>query len=291
MLCPRRVARSCRSAVMSIGATTIRSPGPGEASREHASVEVHDLAAARPRVRRVVPQARPLIRRHDVGRVLERPAAVHDRPPVHRLGRAPGIHVRRDAQEHFGAVGGELADRLGKQPVVADRATDAPDRRVGDGEERIDVAVDLVRARVHLVRDPRVHLPVLVEQPFRTDQARRVEDDRGPPRIDLEHRPALDVDAVLARLAFEAIGVLVRNRDGQLVEQLPHARIHGRRMRELREHDEPHREEGRAPGDRRVDHREHAVGVLAHVGAVGRIDQIGLAGGGGVSDDLVHAIS
>ena len=64
----------------------------------------------------------------------------------------------------------------------------------------------------------------------------------------------------------------------------PHGRKHGRRMRELREHDEPHRQERRAAGDGRVDHRQHAVGVRAHVRAVERIRQIGLAGGGGVSD-------
>ena len=44
---------------MSIGATTIRSPGPGEASAEHAAVEVDDLAAAGPRVRRIVRRLAP----------------------------------------------------------------------------------------------------------------------------------------------------------------------------------------------------------------------------------------
>ena len=38
-----------------------------------------------------------------------------------------------------------------------------------------------------------------------------------------------------------------------------------RRVRELRKHDEPHRQERRAAGDRRVDHRQHAVGVRAHL--------------------------
>ena len=37
--------------------------------------------------------------------------------------------------------------------------------------------------------------------PFGPDEARGVEDDARPARIDLDHRPALDVDAVLARLA------------------------------------------------------------------------------------------
>ena len=81
--------------------------------------------------------------------------------------------------EDLGAVRGELADRLREQPVVADRAADAADRRVGDREQRLVVAREIVRARVHLVGNPRVDLAVLVEDPLGADQARRVEDDAG----------------------------------------------------------------------------------------------------------------
>ena len=73
-------------------------------------------------------------------RVLDRPAAIDERPPVHRLGRAPGIHVSRDPDQHLGAVGRELTDRLREDPVVADGASDPPDRRVGDRKQRLVVA-------------------------------------------------------------------------------------------------------------------------------------------------------
>ncbi len=100
-------------------------------------------------------QARALVRGDDVRDVLDRARAIDDRPPVHRLGRAPRIHVGRDADQHLGAVGGELPDRFGKQPVVADGAADAADRRVGDRKERLVVAGQIVRAGVHLVGNPR----------------------------------------------------------------------------------------------------------------------------------------
>jgi hypothetical protein len=82
--------------------------------------------------------------------------------------------------------------------------------------------------------------------------------------------------------------VLVRDRNGELVEQVAHGGVHRRCVREFREHDQPHREERRAPGDSRVDHREHAIRVLAHVRAIRGIAQIRLAGGRAVSDDLGH---
>ena len=50
-----------------------------------------------------------------------------------------------------------------------------------------------------------------------------------------------------------------------------HGREDRRGVRELRKHDEPHRQERRAAGDGRVDHRQHAVGVGAHLRAVERI--------------------
>jgi hypothetical protein len=68
-----------------------------------------DLAAAGPRVGRIVPQARALVGGNDEGRVLERAAAVDDGPPAHRFGRAPRIHVGRDTNQDLCAVCGQLA--------------------------------------------------------------------------------------------------------------------------------------------------------------------------------------
>ena len=78
--------------------------------------------------------------------------------------------------------------------------------------------------------------------------------------------------------------MLVRNRHRELVEQLGDGWKDRRRVGELREHHEPDRQERRAPRDCRVDHREHAVGVRAHLTPVERVGEIGLAGGGGVAD-------
>ena len=43
--------------------------------RKHPPIEVHDLAAARPRVRRIVPEARTLVRRHDVRQCSRSPGS------------------------------------------------------------------------------------------------------------------------------------------------------------------------------------------------------------------------
>ena len=96
--------------------------------------------------------------------------------------------------------------------------------------------------------------------------------------------PRLDVDAVLARLRVEAFGVLVRDRNGQLLDQLLDGRKHGRRVRELREHDETNRQERRAARNGGVDHREHAIRVRAHLRSIQRIREVGLTGGGGIAD-------
>src|SRR5262245_50087888 len=55
-------------------------------------------------------------------------------------------------------------------------------------------------------------------------------------------------------------------------------------MRELGEDNQPDRQERRASGDRRVDHREHPIRVRRHLTSIERIRKIGLARGGGVTD-------
>jgi hypothetical protein len=130
---------------------------------------------------------------------------------------------------------------------------------------------------VHLVGDPRVHLAVFVQNAFRADQARRVEHDGRPSRIDLDHRTGLNVDRVLAGLRGQAIRVLVRNRYGQLREQLFDGGEHRRCVRELGKDDEPNGKEGRAARDRRIDHRGHPIRIAPHLCTIDRIGQIGLA--------------
>src|SRR5882724_10900063 len=65
----------------------------GRGLREQPAIVVDNLASTRPRVRWVHFQARALVRAYYVSYVLDCPATIHYRPPVHRLGRAPRIHV------------------------------------------------------------------------------------------------------------------------------------------------------------------------------------------------------
>ena len=58
-----------------------------------------------------------------------------------------------------------------------------------------------------------------------------------------------------------------------------------RGVREFRKDDEPDRQKRRAADDGRIDHRQHAVGVRAHLPAIERIGIVDLAGGGGVAND------
>ena len=124
-------------------------------------------------------QAGPLVGRHHVGDVLQRPAAVDDRPPVHRRRRAPRVHVGRHADQHLRPLQGQLADRLGKEPVVADGHAQPADLGLDHREHVLGVTGDVVRAGVDLPGNPRVGLAVLRQQPVGADQAGRVEDVAG----------------------------------------------------------------------------------------------------------------
>jgi hypothetical protein len=59
---------------------------------------------------------------------------------------------------------------------------------------------------------------------------------------------------------------------------------HRRGMREFRKDDETDRQKRRAAFDRGIDHLKHAVGVRAHLPPLDRIWQIGLTGGGRVTN-------
>jgi hypothetical protein len=84
------------------------------------------------------------------------------------------------------------------------------------------------------------------------------------------------------------IGVFVRNRHGQPIEELAHGRENRRRVRKLRKDDEPHRQKRCAARDREVDHRQHPVGVRVHAIAIEGIREVGLACGGRVSNHVAH---
>ena len=66
--------------------------------------------------------------------------------------------------------------------------------------------------------------------------------------------------------------------------QLGDRREDRRRVRELGKDHEPHGQERRGAGERLVDHRQHAIGVRAHVGTGKRVLEVGLAGSSGITD-------
>src|SRR5438477_11343862 len=65
----------------------------GRGLREQTAIVIDHLAPTRPRVWWIHLQARALVRAYYISYVLDRAAAIHDCPPVHRLGRAPRVHV------------------------------------------------------------------------------------------------------------------------------------------------------------------------------------------------------
>ena len=150
-----------------------------------------------------------------------RAAAVDDRPPVHRLGRAPRIHVGRDAHQNFRAVGGELADGFGKEPVVTDGAADAPDLAC---RPRGTAARHSLPGRAGW-REPRKEstcspCDICRGRPAGPMRQVVLKTAPGHSASNFEHRAGLDVDAVLARLHLQRLRVLVRDFDGEFFRQL-----------------------------------------------------------------------
>ena len=70
-----------------------------------------------------------------------------------------------------------------------------------------------------LVRDPRVHLSILVQNAFGADKASGVKDRTAVFFIDLEHRSGLDINIVFLRLLRDAVRVFVRDLDGEFFDQ------------------------------------------------------------------------
>src|SRR5687767_2414694 len=107
-------------------------------------------------------QTRTLVGRYNVRCVLKCATTVHDRPPVHWFCRTPWIHVSGDANQDFGSVCRYLADCFGKYPVVTDGATNATNRRIGDGKQRFVIAFDVVGTRMNFEWNPGIDLTILV---------------------------------------------------------------------------------------------------------------------------------
>ncbi len=256
---------------------------------QQAAVVVDHHRAAGPGERRVVLEAGGLVGGHHVGDVLHRSAAVDQRPPVHRRRCPPRIHVGRDPDQHLGAVGGQLAQGLGEQPVVADGDPQVADLGLGHRKHLLVVAGDVVGAGVHLPGDPGVHLAVPGEDAVGADQAGGVEHHFAVLVVALEEGAGLDVDAVLACLLLVALGVLVGDLDRQLVVELAGGGEDRRGVRELGEDHQLDGNDRSVALDRHVDHPQHAVDVRLDAAAMGRILEVHLAGGGAVAQCLFAA--
>ena len=227
---------------------------------QHAAVEVHHHTAAGPAEGRVACQARPLIRGHNVHRVLRGPRAIEERPPVHGRRRAPRIHVRRDAHDHLRAVERDLADRFGEEPVVADRDAEPADLRLDDGKGIGRVIGEVVGTCVQLPRDPRVHLAVLRQHTLGPDEHSRVEDHVRMCLVDFEKRAGLDIAAVLASQSGVPLGVLVGDLDRQALLQLLDAVVNRSRVCKLGERQQANVEERFVADDGLLRNLAHALG-------------------------------
>jgi hypothetical protein len=79
---------------------------------------------------------------------------------------------------------------------------------------------------------------------------------------------------------MQSIRVFVRDGYRKLREQLLDSGIDGRRVREFGKREEANGQEWCAARDGRFNHREHAVGIPAHVAAIEGVRQIGLTSSG-----------
>ena len=70
---------------------------------------------------------------------------------------------------------------------------------------------------MHLKRDPRINLPILIQNSIGSDETTRIEDNSWPVGILLQHRATLNIDVMLPGLLYQAVCVLVRNRYSEVV--------------------------------------------------------------------------
>ena len=82
---------------------------------------------------------------------------------------------------------------------------------------------------------------------------------------------------LLPRFFFQQIGVFVGNFDGEFVDQFLRTFKHRSCVSKFRKDNQSHRKKRRGPSDRRIDHRQHAIGVRAHLFALDWICQVRLA--------------
>src|SRR5438045_2964061 len=102
---------------------------------------------------------------------------------------------------------------------------------------------------MYFVWNPGVHLSIFVKETLWTNQASRIENMSRPFRINFQHRPALNIDVMLAGFLLQEFGVLIWDFDGEFLKQFLSRFKHRRRMSELGKHYEPHGQKRRGARD------------------------------------------
>src|SRR5438445_11280523 len=98
---------------------------------------------------------------------------------------------------------------------------------------------------MHFPRYPGVNLAITCQQTARSDQTGRVEDLARIAVVFLQKTGSLNVDAVLLGFLLVAVGVLVRDRHGEPIQQFLYGWIDRGGVAELRKYQQAHREKRR----------------------------------------------
>ena len=258
-----------------------RLPRSGGSLGQDATVRVDDHAGTGPGEGWVMTRRGALVTGDHCREVFDGTATIDHRPPVHRLGSSPRIHVSADANQHLGTTEGQFPAGLWKEPVVAGGDTEFSDLRLGDGKEILIVSLDVVGTGVNLPRDPRIDLSIATDDfTLGRDQHGGVEEGIGPARIDLEEGTALDPHAMLAGSVGEAIGVAIGELDRQLLAQLLGTLVDRCRMSELGKDHQFHIMKGAVADHRLFQLLDDTSRVVGHLFSIARVRLIGLAARG-----------
>src|SRR5215208_4493286 len=111
---------------------------------------------------------------------------------------------------------------------------------------------------MHLPRQPRVSLAIFVQDTAGPDEARGVEHMTRPLGIDLKERTGLNINAQFLRLFLITVGVLIRDWQGETLDQFFNSGINRSRVSKFRESDEADIKKRLVAGHGKIDHVQHA---------------------------------
>lgn len=206
------------------------------------------------------------------------PASVNRRPPIHRRRSSPGIHIGRNANENFGSIGAELAQGLGKDPIVTDCRAYITYGRLCNREEFLIIAIEVMGAGVDFPGDPGIDFAIFVPQSFRANQAGCVEYFARPFGIFFQKSSRLNINAQLLGFDLVAGGVLVGDGNGEFGQEPFGRRINRRGVSELGKGEPLNIHQGAIALNRHVNHGDHAIYIPIYFVAVLWVRMIYLTG-------------